>query len=304
MKILLSGGTGFVGKALTAELLLRDHQILILTRQHLQNTRAIQYVSLPASGELLPVDVLQQVDAIINLAGQNIGAQRWSDSVKREILHSRVEITHQLVDSIRQCQEQAGRGPQCLISASAAGYYGTAAQDVFTEASPPGRGFLADVCRQWEAAASRAKEIGVRTSILRFGHVLGQGGLAARLAQPLSVGIAGILGDGKQYLPWIHMEDLVRIIMRPLTDENMNGVYNACSYPAVTMNEFVQALRTAVGGISIPVHVPGWLLRKVFGEMADEILLTGQQVVPQRLQQLGFRFRYTNISSALTDIYR
>lgn len=302
MNLLITGGTGFIGSAVVEQLLQRGDCIQIVSR----NTKKKQessLVQMPAAGALFSEKVIASFDGIINLAGESIAGSRWDATIRKRILNSRVAATSCIVDSIRRNQERGLPFPKVLVNASAIGYYGTHPQQRFTESSGSGYGFLADVCRAWELEAVKGESLGIRVVRLRLGHVLERdGGMLPRVATPFSFGMGGYLGDGQQWISWIHRKDLVNIIIQALDNGAWQGVYNACTPYAVTMREFMEVLGTTLGSKS-RTRIPALLARILFGEMAEEVLLKGQKVYPKRLLQQGYPFQYNQLSEALADIY-
>ena len=304
MKILITGGTGFIGSQLVQRLSAAGHQLYVLLHQKKQdtiNTANITYIS--STDALLPDSLITGLDSIINLAGYNIGADfRWNKTIKTAILNSRISCTNLLVSSLAHCKEQGKPIPKLLINASAAGYYGTNPTELLTETSPAGKGFLASVCLQWEAAAAKAQILGVNVVILRLGIVLGPGGgVLEKMSLPFRLGLGGIIGSGAQWVPWIHRDDLINLI-EEATNGNMRGVYNATAPHSSTMQNFGNTLGQALGR-TCWTKMPSWLARILFGEMAEELLLCSQQVFPQALLARNFTYRYPDLESALRQIY-
>jgi len=299
---LLTGGTGFVGGAVADQLILRGRKFQIISRNNKTNQRD-SLVQLPVPGQLFPATTIAEAESVINLAGESIAGSRWNARVRHNILHSRVEITSCIVKSIRRNQELGLPYPKVLVNASAMGYYGTHPKQKFTENSGNGHGFLAEVCRRWEDEALKAESLGVRVVRLRFGHVLGRdGGLLAKVAMPFHFGIGGYLGDGQQWMSWIHRKDLVKIILQAVDDETWQGAYNACTPNAVNMQEFMKALGSVLNSKS-RIHIPAFLTRLLFGDLAEEVLLKGQRLYPKRLLGQGYEFEYSTLSEALADIF-
>lgn len=218
--------------------------------------------------------------------------------MKEEILNSRLRLTRQLVQSIERNKQQQLPYPGTLINASAVGYYGTHAHTSFHEASPNGQGFLALVCKQWEQEAQRLEEMGVRLVILRLGLVLGPGGALEKMALPYRFCLGGYLGDGKQWCSWIHQQDVIQVIAEALQTTDYQGVYNLCSPQPVTMSELATAIANTLHKKSW-TRMPAFFTRLLLGEMAEELLLNGQRVLPQRLQERKYRFQYPDIQSAV-----
>ncbi|WP_235920315.1 TIGR01777 family oxidoreductase [Heliomicrobium gestii] len=298
---MVTGGTGFVGGALVKHLLAEGHQLSVLSRSEGKDS-PIRWWSM-RDGRF-PAESLNGVEIVINLAGENIGGSRWTEATKNRIVSSRVNLTRQIVAACRE-RRDAGEGvPQRLINASAVGYYGTDEKATFTEEDGTGRGFLADVCRRWEAEAEEASLLGIAVIRLRLGVVLGPGGgMLANMDRPFRLGFGGVVGSGRQWISWIHRDDVLAVIDQAVQEDAMIGPYNLCSPNPVTMAEFCHALAARLGGKAW-APVPAVALRLAFGEMADEMLLQGQRVLPKRLMERGCRFRYPRIDEALAAIYQ
>jgi len=293
MTVLITGGTGFVGKALMNQF--RSQGIVAHAVSH--------HDSATFSGELFPSELMSKASKIINLAGESIAGRRWNSNVREEILHSRVKMTRRIVASIQRNHEQNLPYPKVLISASAIGYYGTHPSHTFTEDDNNGDDFLSNVCHLWEQEAIIAASFGVRVVRLRFGHILeSDGGMLPRVALPFHFGVGGHLGDGQQWMSWIHRKDLIRIILQSLEQTRWQGVYNVTSPHSVTMKEFMEKLGHVMGSKS-RVSVPSFIAKLLFGEMAQEVLLKGQKVFPQRLLEQGYIFQYPDLTDTLMDIY-
>jgi len=288
MKILLTGASGFIGTHLTKRLVGAGHEVLSVGRRATPGHAAFDW-----SDASLTRGV-QQADAVVHLAGENLFDRRWTARQKAILRSSRTELTGKLARLI------ALRKPSCFISSSAVGYYGDSPDAHFTESSPRGRGFLADLCGEWEAATLPASEAGVRTAIVRTGVVLGQGGGAlAKMLLPFKLGIGGPLGSGRQWLSWIHIDDLISLFQFLLEKPCASGAFNATAPQPVTMKTFASALGRSLHRPAI-FPVPGPMLKLALGEVAD-VLLTGQYVEPRRASDAGFVFRFAGIDGALRD---
>lgn len=291
MHILVTGGTGFIGSALIPALKRRGDRVTVLSRKSRQNTRDVAYVQ-----QL--TDIETPVDAVINLAGASLAAKRWSDRYKAEIVASRVGLTERLV-SWMKAQPQS---PKVLLSGSAIGYYGTSGTTTFTEASLPGTGFAAELCQAWESAASVADDGATRVVQLRLGVVFDRdGGALQEMMRSFRFGVGSWVGSGSQWLSWVHRADVVRAILLLLEDERAQGPFNVVAPNALTHRQFCETL-SARKPTLFSAGVPGFLLRAMVGEMADELLLNGQRVLPEKLEALGFEFRFESLDSALIDI--
>jgi len=303
MTVLVTGGTGFVGKALINQFNLQGMATHVVSRSAGTDfSRSL--IAIPTAGELFPSELMGRVSKVVNLAGESIAGRRWNKKVCEQILNSRVAMTRCIVASIRRNREQGLPYPKVLVSASAIGYYGTHPSQTFTEDSEKGDDFLAHVCQRWEQEALQAESLGVRVIRLRFGHILERdGGMLPRVALPFHFGVGGYLGDGQQWMSWIHRADLINIILQALEHTNWQGVYNLTSPHAVTMIEFMEILGKVLGSKS-RTRIPSLLAKLLFGEMAQEVLLKGQKVFPKGLLEQGYVFQYPHLIEALRDIYR
>jgi len=294
MRILLTGGTGFIGTALSRALLDGGDEVIILSRQQHSDLLHCRFVR--SLDEIAPAE---ELDAIINLAGASLASQRWSPAYKREIVASRLDTTHLLLDLCTRLN----RAPPVLLSASAIGYYGHHADECLTEVSAVTPGFAQKLCADWESLALQAQERGVRVCLLRLGVVLDHGGGAlAEMAQSFRFGVASWLGSGKQWLSWVHRQDVIRSMLFLLAHEDMRGPFNITAPEPVIGHDFATALQ-AHHRTFMRVGVPAPVMRLLLGEMAQELLLNGQRVIPQRLCAAGFDFDYPDIATALAEIY-
>jgi uncharacterized protein (TIGR01777 family) len=241
---------------------------------------------------------------VVNLAGEPIAGGRWNDAVRAEILDSRVRATKVLVYALRALAAQGETLPRALVQTSAVGFYGTSPVERFEESSSSGKDYLSLVCREWEAAAAPAEALGVRLVVLRSGIVLGPGGGAlAKMVPAFSAFAGGALGDGRQWMSWIHRDDAVGLIIRALQDEDaLSGVYNATAPTPVRMNELCQALGNVMGRPSW-LPVPELAIQLLLGEGA-KVVLEGQQVLPVRTLQSGFKYKYADVTSALRAVIK
>jgi uncharacterized protein (TIGR01777 family) len=302
MKIVIAGATGFIGARLVEILRHKGHAITLLTRVKKTLTPAVTTIVWQpgASGDWHRAldEAMADADGVINLAGESIAAGRWTEARKEKLRASRVETTRTLVDAIANARGKV----KFLLNASAVGYYGPRGDEAVTEAEPPGKDFLAGLCREWETEALRAEAHGVAVVRLRTGIVLGKGGGAlAKMIPPFKLFIGGPLGSGRQWMPWIHLEDEVGLIEHLLA-AGAGGAVNATAPEPVRMKEFCAALGKALGRPSW-APVPAFVLRLAFGEMAD-ILLTGQRAVPTEAERRGYRFRFPTLPEALENIVR
>nr|WP_320130976.1 TIGR01777 family oxidoreductase [uncultured Holophaga sp.] len=295
-RILISGGTGLVGRALCARLIADGHELTLLTR----NTPPPAQPRMSFRPWLALEQLIPEHDAVINLAGEPIAQGRWTPERKRLLLESRTQPTHRIAQALAR-----SGGPRTLVNASATGFYGYLNPEFVREDDPSGPGFLAGVCRAWEAEADSAGSPGVRVVKLRLGMVLArEGGALPRLARSVRWGLGTRLGDGKQGMSWIHLEDLVRLMARVVSDPGMEDIYNAVAPAPLSNADFT---RTLAGVLRRPVlPVPGVLsaslLRLALGQLAEEMLLGGVWAIPARLQAQGFTFRFPDLESALQDL--
>jgi uncharacterized protein (TIGR01777 family) len=292
MKILISGSTGLVGSALVPALQSSGHEVVRLVRSSNSDAGSISWN--PMSGQLSAAS-LEGMDAAVHLAGENIAARRWTPAQKTLIRESRVVGTRLLAETLAKLKAL----PKTLVCASAIGFYGDRSDQRLNEDSAPGTGFLADTCREWEAAAKPAADRGIRVVHLRTGIVLAsQGGALAKMLTPFRLGIAGIIGDGQQYMSWISLDDLVAVILFALSGQTLRGPVNAVAPNAVTNHEFTKTLGRVLRRPTV-FPMPAFAARLAFGEMADGLLLASTRVEPKRLTDAGFRFRFPELEGAL-----
>lgn len=293
------GATGFVGRALTAALSARGDEVVAFGRD-----AARVRAALPAAKEAWSLDGLTPervatLDAVVNLAGESVGAKRWNPERKAAIRDSRVRTTRRVVDAIAA----SGSRPRVLVNASAVGFYGPHGDEEVTEATPAGSDFLASVCRDWEAEAVRVAEHGVREVRLRTGIALGDGdGPLDQMLLPFKLFVGGPLGDGRQWFPWVHLDDVVGAVVWAIDHDDLRGPLNVTSPHPVRFGDFARALGRRLNRPAW-LPVPGFALRLAVGEMAD-VLVTGQRAVPAALTASGYVFRYARLDDALTTAVR
>jgi uncharacterized protein (TIGR01777 family) len=299
MRVFITGATGFVGRALTSRLLGTGHQVTAWVRDA-NRARSL----LGSDVELVPTnssmgEQISRAYAVINLAGEPLFAGRWTPSRKRAIVESRLHLTRAIVTAIAGSSSR----PSVFISASAVGYYGDRADEYVEDDTAAGNDFLATLCRDWEAAALEAQKCGTRVFVPRLGIVLGaEEGALARMVLPFRLGAGGPIGSGRQYVPWIHIDDLIEILVAALQDERLSGPLIAAAPNPVTSRQLARAIGVMLHRPSV-LPAPSLALRILLGE-AGAILLTGQRVRPRRLEQLGFVWRYPEIETALADILK
>ena len=294
MRVLITGGTGFIGQALCPRLAAAGHDVVVLSRQSQPALPAGATRSVTRLGEL----DAGEFDAVINLAGAPIGDARWTAARKQLLLDSRTQTTVRLVEWMGK----SARRPKALLSASAVGYYGEQGDRPITEDTPPTRGFTHELCAAWEREAEKAVALGLRVCLMRIGVVLDRGGGAlAKMLPAFRLGAGGRLGSGEHYFPWIHRDDMVAIVQWLLENPQASGAYNAGAPNPVTNAEFTLALGEALGRPTV-LPMPAAALRLLFGEMS-ELLLVSDRMLPQRLLNEGFEFRYPDIAAALAVIF-
>ena len=299
MRIVITGASGFIGHQLSARLIEAGHELLLLGRAPKKGLpSAAGFTTWNPEVGPAPVAALEGSDAIIHLAGEPV-AQRWTGEAKRRIRQSRVQGTGNLVKGIAQAP--SAQRPRILISGSAIGYYGERGEEVLTEKSGAGAGFLADVCQEWEGEALKAESLGLRVVLLRTGMVLGHGGGALqRMLLPFKWGIGGRIGSGEQWMSWIHEDDEVGLIEFALKADSVRGPLNLCAPKPVTNAEFTTTLaRTMNRPVFLPIPVAA--LRILYGEMS-EVIIGSQRVLPDAATKAGYSFRYPKLGAALQQI--
>jgi len=298
MNYLITGATGFVGRALVSRLLDGGHTVNYLASKRSKDLDGRAAFHSWERGQNPSLNSIPRLDTVVNLAGEPI-AQRWTEQVKRRIHDSRVDGTRRLVASIAELRHK----PTVLISASAVGYYGDRGEEVLTEQSGPGKDFLADVCVGWEREALRARELGLRVVLLRIATVLGRGGGALKsMAAPFRLGIGGRFGNGRQWMPWIHLDDLVRLIVFAAEHQDVEGPLNACSPESVTNRQFTEALAHALHRPAL-FPAPKFALKAILGEMSD-FLFESEHVIPEAAVRSGFKYEHGQLDGALRDSLR
>jgi len=295
MNILVTGASGMIGTALTSSLTASGHEVTRLVRaQPKPGEKAIRWN--PMAG-IIEASALEGMDAVVHLAGENI-AERWTAAKKVKIRDSRVKGTQLLCETLARLTSP----PKVLVSASAVGYYGDRGEETLTEDSPPGRGFLPEVCRAWEAATEPARQHGIRVVQLRLGVVLSAaGGALAKMLPPFRLGLGGVLGSGRQYMSWIALDDAVGAMQHAIATDSLQGPTNAVAPRAVTNQEFTKTLGKVLGRPTA-IPLPAFAARLMFGEMADELLLASARVQPTKLLASGYQFRYPELEAALRHV--
>jgi uncharacterized protein (TIGR01777 family) len=294
MTIALTGASGFIGARLVRRLQADGHTVRALGRSD-PRIPGVQFAQWDAVHHEPAAAALADAEAVIHLAGEPV-AQRWSAEVKRGIRESRVAGTRNLVAALAKLPTE----PRVLISASAIGYYGNRGEEILPETAPPAKDFLAEVCVEWEREAREAAALGIRTAMTRIGIVLGkEGGALKQMLPPFRAGLGGPLGSGRQWVSWIHVDDLVDLIVFAL-DSNLEGPINATSPIPVRNADFAKALAGAIGRPSV-VPTPAFVVKMMFGEMAN-MVLASQRVVPEAATRAGFQFRHPEVRGALEDV--
>ena len=297
MKMTLTGATGFLGSRLVEKVRGSGHELRVLGRKRSANLPAVvKFWAWDSMRGEPPVESLEGVDAVINLAGEPV-AQRWNADVKQRIRASRVDGTRNLVAAISKCP----RRPQVLVNASAIGIYGSRGDEILTEESAPGEGFLTEVVKGWEQAADGAAEFGVRVVKVRFGIVLGRdGGALAKMLPLFKLGVGGKLGSGKQWMSWVHIEDVVDLIRFALENPAIRGPVNTTAPSPVTNEQFARQLGATLHRPAI-LPVPAFAIKLMFGELASDIL-SSQRALPKAAQTAGYKFQFPELGAALREL--
>ncbi len=304
MKIAVTGATGFIGKLLVERLLMENNQVFVIGRSQKKIhalfgnlvTGITWDIEKAASENIELLQCLEQVDAVINLAGENISAKRWNKKFKNGIIDSRVKSTRLLVDTIKKSESK----PKAFISVSAIGYYGIINQEIITEDSPAGNDFMSRVCIEWEKASEEIVQMGIRRIIIRVGIVLSkEEGALKKMLLPYKLFLGGPLGSGKQYFPWIHHEDLIEIFLFALKTK-ADGIFNGVAPEIITMNKFSKILGEHLHRPSL-FRVPKFILRIVIGEAAD-YFTEGLKIKPTRLAEVGFIFKFRKLEEAVKNL--
>lgn len=302
MRIVIAGGTGFLGLPLASTLSRDRHDVVILTRAVASPSGhgAPRSLNWTPNGDSGPwASAVDGAGAVINLAGESIAGRRWSTTQKQRILDSRVQATRSLVTAIRN----ASVPPPVFVTGSAVGYYGLLGDEVVTEDSPAGTDFLAGVCVQWETEAMRAESHRTRIVAVRTGLVLEKdGGALPQMLPPFKFGAGGPVGSGRQYWPWIHRDDWIALVRWAIVETTVSGPLNATGPHPVTNGDFARALGRALHRPAF-MPAPAFALRLLLGEMADALLLSGQRARPDKAERLGFHFRYARVDDALRAIF-
>lgn len=296
MRVVITGGTGLIGSALARRLAQAGHEVIVTGRRAPRTMPELVSFRPWNTQEPLPPAMFEGASAVVHLVGETI-AQRWTENAKARIRASRIESTRKLVEALAASRER----PTTLVCASATGIYGDRGDEWLSESSAPGKDFLADLARQWEEAAMGGLRWGLRVVLLRIGVVLDpRGGALARMLPAFRLGLGAKLGSGRQWMSWIHIADLAELAVRAIEDKHLAGPVNAVAPAPVTNAEFTRALGRVLRR-PVVLRVPAWLLRRMFGEMA-EVLLASQRVRPEAALRAGFVFRHPDLVQALEDL--
>ena len=294
MKVLITGSSGLVGSALTDFFVANGDEVIRLLRR---SARADSPVWDPENGEIDLAGV-RDIAAVVHLAGDNLAEGRWNDRKKNSILNSRVKGTKLLSKYFAAIEPK----PYIIMSASAVGYYGNCGEKRVDEDSEPGKGFLADVCRQWEEATGSGVDMGIRVANLRLGLILSaEGGALKKMLLPFRIGLGGVIGSGKQYMSWVSIDDVIGTIQHIIANEALCGPVNLVSPNSVSNREFTKTLGQVLNRPTI-FPMPAFAARIAFGEMADELLLSSTRVIPKKLMDSGYEFRHPELGGAFEHL--
>lgn len=295
MRVVITGGTGFIGRKLSIALVAKGYQVFALTRStHVSDISGVRNVVWDGESSSGWESLIDGAAAIVNLAGENIASGRWSKAKKNRILHSRLAAGHAVTEGVVKAKVR----PKVVIQASAIGFYGPRGADPVAEDAPSGNSFLAEVSKKWEASTAGVESYGVRRAIIRTSMVLGCEGALSKMIGPFKLGLGSYLGNGHQGVSWIHIDDEVRAIIYLIENKSCNGPYNLSSTHPVTSNKFIETLGQ-VAGKRVLFRTPSFILKLILGQMAEEILLTGQFVLPERLITAGFNFEHLDLKKTL-----
>lgn len=295
MKILISGASGLVGTNLIPTL--KAHEVYKLVRKTPQSADEIQWDAEKGFAETEQAK-LENFDAVIHLAGDNVASESWSDEKKRKIKESRTVGTRILVDALKKCKS----APKHFISASAIGFYGDRKSEILDETSAKGTGFFPEVCDEWEIEAKKAEEFGARVVCMRIGVVLAKdGGALEKMLTPFKFGVGGTIGSGEQWMSWIAMDDIISIVHLFLDNENLRGAFNLTAPNPATNAEFTKTLGAVLNRPTV-LPLPAFAIKLMFGEMGETLLLQGARVLPKRLLDAGYKFQFADLESAMRGV--
>lgn len=292
MKILITGASGLIGQALQKSFAEKDYEMLLASRKEPSDAQHIQW---SIEDGFADPEKLEGIDAVVHLAGESVSGLRWTEDKKKAIRDSRVLGTRNVVDAISKLKQK----PKVFVAASAIGFYGERGDEELTESSAIGDNFLAGVSKEWEAESRRAEDAGIRTVLLRTGIVLSKdGGALGAMLTPFKLGVGGVVGSGKQWMSWISMDDEIAVINFAIENENLRGAVNAVSPNPVTNQEFTKTLGEVLYRPTF-LPLPEFAVSMVFGEMGDALLLASTKVLPKRLEEAGFEFKYPALKPAI-----
>ena len=294
MRILITGASGLIGKAVEKSFEKKGHEMLLASRSEPRDERYVQWN--PDTG-FADADLarLEGLDAVVHLAGESVSGLRWTEEKKKAIRDSRVLGTRSMIETFDRLE----RKPRAFISGSAIGFYGSRGDEVMTESSAAGKTFLAETCKEWEAESRRAEDLGIRTVLLRTGIVLSKdGGALATMMTPFKLGVGGVVGSGKQWMSWISLDDVVGIINFALVNDSVRGAVNVVAPNPVRNEEFTKTLGSVIYRPTF-LPLPAFAVHMVFGEMGDALLLDSTRVIPKRLLDNGYEFRFPDLRPAL-----
>jgi uncharacterized protein len=301
--VLITGGTGLIGSALTNALVQKGYEVIILSRTNRSsNEKNITYSVWDVTNQSIGEEVIKKADYIVHLAGANVGEKRWTEKRKKEIVDSRVKSAQLLTNALREIPNKV----KAVISSSAIGYYGPDPKipnpKPFVETDPPFKDFLATTVQRWESAIQTVQQSGKRLVFFRTGIVLSnEGGAYSEFKKPLKFGLASVLGNGNQIISWIHIDDLVRLYMEAIENENWNGVYNAVAPNPISNQQLIKEIANQAKGFHITARVPSAVLKVVLGEMSTEVLKS-TTVSSQKIQRQGFQFVFPAIQEAVASL--
>ncbi|HMS08429.1 MAG TPA: TIGR01777 family oxidoreductase [Pyrinomonadaceae bacterium] len=294
MKALITGASGLIGTELQKALREKGWELLLASRSEPKDDRHIKWTVEDGFRDE-DLDRLEGLDAVIHLAGENVAGLRWTDEKKKAIRDSRVHGTRTLIDAFTKLKNR----PKAFIAGSAIGFYGNRGDDEMTEASPAGEGFFPEVCRDWEAESRRAEDLGIRTVLLRTGIVLSKdGGALGTMLLPFKMGVGGVVGSGKQWMSWISLEDQIRAMLFVLENESIRGAVNLTSPNPATNEQFTKTLGEVLYRPTF-LPLPEFAVGMIFGEMGDALLLDSTKVLPKRLEDAGFEFKFPELKPAI-----
>lgn len=296
--ILITGATGMIGKKLISILLKSGHEVSVLSRKQ-KKIPGVKVFLWDVYHHKIDQECMYGIDTIIHLAGENIAAQKWTPKRKQQIIDSRVLSTQLLYETIKATKTPVSS----FISASAVGYYGDCGDEILTEESPSGYGFMAECCQAWEQAVDKGRQLGIRIVKLRIGVILAaKEGALASFEKPIRFFAGAALGSGKQWIPWIHIDDMVAMLVQALTQHTLSGAYNACAPFPVTNATLTKAIAQKLHRPVWPFNVPEKVLKLILGEMSDVVFLS-TNTSAEKILETDFKFKYTQLNDALTDIY-